>query len=408
MWTLTLHSGAAVHDSMMDLTGLTIKSSEQHIDLAESRKRKDTQDYEKFKSWLEERNPFTYSDENLHSLSTGLISTAGKDAVNSDESEKLGKEIHKKLDGETIISTTIKQKDQFKSLESLSNTIKIDGNKESINPTVLFTPLTAMARREEDVQKYFEYEMSPFPPPLFKDGLMRKPDKPSLRKAIMKNNDSIGKEDIELSSGYVLDGGALLYRVRWVKDTSFGDLANIYVSYVRRHYGSTIIVFDGYLDVLTKDSKHTRRSLKKCNDIKVKEINLCSTTQDRFLSNQKNKSQFIDPIFHYLKRDHQQAINCRGDADAIIVKTAINQASTVSNSVVVVADDTDIVTMLLYNWKSSMSDVIFYIERLQKGWSMKSLTPAVVDIKEHLLFIHACSGCDTVSAPFGKGKTGFL
>ena len=203
MWTLTLHTCASVHGSMMDLTGLMIKSSEQHVDVTEARRCKDTHDYEKIKNWLEERNPFIYSDENLHSLSTGLTSTIGKDAVNCEESEKLGEEIHKKLDGETMATATIKRKDQFKSLESLINTVKIGDSSEIINPTILFTRLTAMAQREEDVEKYFNYEMSPFPPSLFKDGLMRKPDKP-LRKAIMKVNDAIGKEDIELTSTYVL------------------------------------------------------------------------------------------------------------------------------------------------------------------------------------------------------------
>ena len=74
---------------------------------------------------------------------------------------------------------------------------------------------------------------------------MRKPDKPSLRKAIMKVNDVIGKEEIELTSTYILDSGALLHRVRWSKDALLGDLAYMYVSYVRRHYDSAIIAFDG-------------------------------------------------------------------------------------------------------------------------------------------------------------------
>ena len=39
---------------------------------------------------------------------------------------------------------------------------------------------------------------------------------------------------------------------------------------------------------------------------------------------------------------------------------------------------------------------------------MKSVTTTLAEIKEHLLFIHAWTGCNTVSAPFGKGKTSFL
>lgn len=172
---------------------------------------------------------------------------------------------------------------------------------------------------------------------------MRKPDKSSLRKAVMKMEDAIGKEDIlNPQSKFVLDGGALLHRVRWAKDALFGELANTYVSYVRRHYGLASIAFDGYSDLSTKDSEHARRAQKKCHDIEGKEINQCTTTQDRFLSNENNKSQFIALISQYLRNDHQNVINCNGDADTTIVKTAIDQATTSVNSVVVVADDTDI------------------------------------------------------------------
>ena len=117
-----------------------------------------------------------------------------KDAVNCEEPEKFVEEIHKKLDGETMATATIKWKDQSKSLESLINTVKIGDSSKIINPTILLTRLTAMAQREEDVEKYFNYEISPFPPSLFKDGLMRKSDKPSLRKAIMKVNDALKRK----------------------------------------------------------------------------------------------------------------------------------------------------------------------------------------------------------------------
>ena len=63
------------------------------------------------------------------------------------------------------------------------------------------------------------------------------------------------------STSYVIDGGALLHRVHWVKDMKFCDIANQYVCYVRRNYGSVSIVFDGYDDeMLIKSSEHVRRS----------------------------------------------------------------------------------------------------------------------------------------------------
>ena len=122
----------------------------------------------------------------------------------------------------------------------------------------------------------------------------------------------------------------------------------------------------------TKDTEHIRRAQKKCHDVETKEINYYPTTQDRFLRNKNNKSQFIDLISRFLKNDHQNVITCNGDADITIVETAINQATLSSNPVMVVADDTDIAIMLLYHWKDCMVDIIFYPERLHGRYHILS------------------------------------
>ena len=37
-------------------------------------------------------------------------------------------------------------------------------------------------------------------------------------------------------------------------------------------------------------------------------------------------------------------------------------------------------------------------------YSFSELQSDVGDVKQHLMFVHAISGCDTVSAPYMKGK----
>ena len=54
-----------------------------------------------------------------------------------------------------------------------------------MSSTVLFTRLAAIAQREEDVEQYFALELTNQPQALFKDVLMRKPDKSSLRKVLL-------------------------------------------------------------------------------------------------------------------------------------------------------------------------------------------------------------------------------
>ena len=110
MWGLTLIYSASMHDAMINLTGIFTKSSEQHIDLRPSRRKQDKEQGLKFTAWLQERNPFGFEDENLHSLSTEIISMARKDSVNCEDAEELGLKIKKELDNVSLSATTITRK----------------------------------------------------------------------------------------------------------------------------------------------------------------------------------------------------------------------------------------------------------------------------------------------------------
>lgn len=89
---------------------------------------------------------------------------------------------------------------------------------------------------------------------------MRKPDKPSLRKALMKDEDVVTKDQLDANSIFVVDGGVLLHRVRWMKGTTFDELCENFVQYVRKYYKTCTVVFDGYGVPRTKSDKHLRRS----------------------------------------------------------------------------------------------------------------------------------------------------
>ena len=145
-------------------------------------------------AWLQERNPFGFEDENLHSLSTEIISMTSKDSVNCEDAEELGLKIQKELDNVSLSAATIKSKNQIKPLASLLNTVKVDEVQVYVSTTVLFTRLAAIAKREENQEKYFDYELTT--EPLFKNNLIRSPDKTSLRKVLLKDDDAISMNDI--------------------------------------------------------------------------------------------------------------------------------------------------------------------------------------------------------------------
>ena len=101
-------------------------------------------------------------------------------------------------------------------------------------------------------------------------------------------------------------------------------------------------------------------------------------------------------------------INCLGDADSTIVAISLETARESSVPVIVVADDTGIAVMLVHHWEDTMADVYFLQERWSKAWSVKDASSINKVIKEHLLFLYACSGWDTTLSVFGKCQSKFV
>ena len=249
----------------------------------------------------------------------------------------------------------------------------------------MFNRLIAISVREESLKPYFEYELTSEPMSLFKEGMMRKPDKPSLRKVAMPDEESITRDAIGQYSVSVVYGGALLHRVRWTKGKKFSDIGKAYVGNVSRYYQSPVIVFDGYEIDNTKSHEHLRRnSLPHSSYVNIHENNAVQFTQDQFLSCTQNKVELINFLSISLRNACFQVVNCQGDADSTIVSTAIQFAATHENEpVLVVADDTDICIMLLYLWKEDMNDIFFLQECWKRAWSIKNTEKDINDIKDH-------------------------
>ena len=112
-----------------------------------------------------------------------------------------------------------------------------------------------------------------------------------------------------------------------------------------------------------------------------------------------------------MEENSQVVCQSAGDADRMIVQRAL-QLAMEGNVVTVIADDTDILVLLMYHWKENMSDIYFQSEpkksqrRGLTSWKIRDLvTKAGEVVISNLLFIHAWSGCDTTCATFGHGKT---
>ena len=94
---------------------------------------------------------------------------------------------------------------------------------------------------------------------------------------------------------FLLLMGNLLHKMPWAKKSSFKNNILGYVTYVEKHFGKCMIVFDGYKSSNTKDMTHIRRSNGKIGTKNsfTEDMMLC-VAKESFLSNKTNKHSFIN------------------------------------------------------------------------------------------------------------------
>ena len=137
--------------------------------------------------------------------------------------------IHKHLDDKIVASASIKRNDQIKSLEQLSPGVKIENEKLHINPNILFSRLATILQREDDMEPYLGHELTAIPTSLFKDFNMRKPVKATLAQTLLKD---VPPSQHIAANIHVIDGGALLHNVKWLKKSLYRDIVMLYVQHV--------------------------------------------------------------------------------------------------------------------------------------------------------------------------------
>ena len=157
----------------------------------------DRTDWKRFKDWVTAKNPFTFEDSNLHLLSAGFISIAGKDEINCDDSGRIGANIQAGMDGKSFTEVRFKRNDQAKPLDWYHNTVTIDEVKVYINSAALFTRLAAIVKKRGERRVLL----------LIRND--QRVDKPSLQKALVTDEESNKVDLISGQNNYsqLMDGG---------------------------------------------------------------------------------------------------------------------------------------------------------------------------------------------------------
>ena len=185
----------------------------------------------------------------LVSFSTGFTSTAN-DQVNAERAAEVGREMQKKLDGQSVTSS-MEVKFKVQPLSSLRKTPKINEKRIHVNSLRFFNRLIIIAQRDMTVEKSLEYELTPLPLSLFssKDQKMNKANKALFSKTSLKMLTDTHDLTNQVCSSLVVDGGWLLYMVKWEQGHTWQEIADSYLSYVLhlgRYTEKITVVFDGY------------------------------------------------------------------------------------------------------------------------------------------------------------------
>ena len=80
----------------------------------------------------------------------------------------------------------------------------------------------------------FDYELTSQPASLFKEGIVQKPKKAVFRNSLLDKAEP--SPDI-ITNWCLVDGGALLHKVKWPTDSIFWEIVQMYVNYMTIKYG---------------------------------------------------------------------------------------------------------------------------------------------------------------------------
>ena len=305
IWLGNVTECATISAALTELVGG--RKTVDHVEFTRARMKRDAEDLEKLMGFFKINNPFRFSDTaRLVSLSSGTVANDG-DGVNCDIAGDVGMQISQTWQDMNYSEIILRKNQTVKTLASVHNVMKLGDKFGEIDANRLFQRLVLMAHtnRSLDIQSVFNYELPVFPAALFKNGLMRKPDKPSLfRESCAGFTSATPNQCVALQ--YVVDGGCLLRKVRWVKGSPFAVVVTNYSTFIAKHFGSSVsIVFDGYSSIpTTKDHEHSRRVSKVSRiapEVQVDINGIVVYEQEAFFADATNKQQFVNMLARHLE-----------------------------------------------------------------------------------------------------------
>ena len=155
-----------------------------------------------------------------------------------------------------------------------------------LDPQLLFQRLEVTAKAIDDVESIFKCALCSYPPALFDNRLLlREPQKPVLANAIWDLMNTSSLPEIQGRVQYVLDGGALIHRIPWIRGSTYKNM-ELQLSYLI-----------GYEGISTKDMTHQRRAKGRIGPTVTFTKDMAVTVQkEQFLANSSNKQSCVNML----------------------------------------------------------------------------------------------------------------
>lgn len=270
----------------------------------------------------------------------------------------------------------------------------------------IFNRILGVTKNDTQIKECLQYELSSYPVTLFNDDGMRK-----TRKAYLVQSLEVSYKPIyslyttRKDSVFIIDGGCLLYRVKWRKSSNFKGILNEYLNYLKEYYrGEILVVFDGYtVKNNTKCyEKKRRKKFRRGKAITFDFNTVLVDSQKDFLSNAENKKQLVFMLSQLLYENEITVCQSIADADYDIVKIATTMNFNKKN-IIVVGDDTDLLVLLIHH--TQKLNTYFLKSHAFIYYNICDLQNSIPqNIRKNILFFHSISGCDTNSCFYGKEK----
>ena len=326
--------------------------------------------------------------------------------------KSVGEKILSLMNGKLATDYSFKQSAQAVTMASKSS-VKIADDQVQVDPQLLFQRLI-IACDNSQIEELFQYELCTYPTALFDSPFtLRQPQKPALADALWS------KLTPEAKTPPKGNGTARAGRRCSSPSSSmakrFSDsqtVCDLYCTYMQSKYGRATVVFDGYNGMSAKAMTQRRASGKAASTVTFTESMSVTLKKDNFLSNPKNKQRFLSMLSKALQNVGCITHHANGDANLLIVKTAVESART--STTVLVGDDTDLLVLLCYHASVDGYDLYFRPEpkanaRGARVWHMKKVKEQLgKEVCRNLLYHHAITGCDTTSRLYGVARATVL